>query len=159
MDASALTLLKALLTDRRVASVAVLADGEPAIGLLPFAAAPDFDALVVNVSHLARHSKGLVDGAPFDALLNEPEVAGADPLQLPRVTLRGRARVLQPGTPSYDAARAAYVAKFPQAEAILDLGGFRLVHLGIEAGRMIAGFAGAVDLTGADLTKLAEPGR
>jgi hypothetical protein len=36
-----------------VLSLTVLVEGDPAIGLLPFAATPDFDAVSVNASYLA----------------------------------------------------------------------------------------------------------
>lgn len=155
MNRAVAAYLKTLLTERRVLAVAVVDGGEPIVGLLSFAPTADFQSLIVNVSHLARHTRGLFEGAPFDALVQELDLPDADPLQLPRVTLRGRARVPATGTPSHAAAREAYLARFPEAEPIVELGGFRLVRLEIEAGRIITGFAGAADVSPADLAGLA----
>ncbi len=59
------TLLRDLLLGQRVLSLGVLVDGAPYVGLLPFALAKDRRALLVHASSLARHTRGLVEGAPF----------------------------------------------------------------------------------------------
>lgn len=139
--------LRGLLASRRVLALAVLVDGEPAIGLLPFAVTAEFDALLVNASHLARHTRGLVDGARFDALVHEPDTSEADVLQIPRVTLRGRVVLREPASEGYAADEGRYLERFPEAAAIVrELGGFRVYRLQLEAGRYVSGFAGALNL-------------
>jgi len=100
MDDAALTTLRRLLTGQRVLSLAVLVEGQPAIGMLPFAVSGDRRGLVVHASGLARHTKGLVDGGPFDALVHASDQPGAEPLQLPRVTLRGTVTRFERDAPS-----------------------------------------------------------
>lgn len=136
-----------LLTRRRLLALAVLVEGEPAVGLLPFAATKGFDALLVNASHLARHTRGLTGEARFDALVHEPDTGEADPLQIPRVTLRGRVALLDPDGPEYAEDERRYLERFPEAAMIVkQLGGFRIYRLQLEAGRYVSGFAGAVNL-------------
>jgi hypothetical protein len=148
--------LRRLLTGERVLALAVLVEGQPAIGLLPFAATPERDALLVNASHLARHTRGLTEGAPFDALVHAPDTPAADPLQIPRVTLRGHVVLLDPAGAEYASDQRAYVERFPEAAAILEqLGGFRLYRLRLEAGRLVSGFAGAVNLDRDSFAELA----
>ena len=144
-DASSRT-LRHLLTERRFLSLAVVVDGEPVIGLLPFAAEPGFSALVVNASKLARHTRGLTEGAAFDALIHEPETPHVDPFQVVRASLRGHVTLLDRDGSDYDADRATYLAKFPGAGPILELGDFRLFRLHLEAGRLVARFGGALNL-------------
>ena len=62
MVPSALEALRRLLIDSRVLALSVRVGDEPTIGLLPFLAASDLQSLLVHVSRLARHTKGLVDG-------------------------------------------------------------------------------------------------
>ena len=76
-------LLRSLLVEQRVLSLAVVADHRPVIGLLPFALSTDGRALIIHASRLARHTAGLGDGAPFDALAHEPVTGSC-------VTLRPR---------------------------------------------------------------------
>jgi putative heme iron utilization protein len=143
MDPRDRALLDGLLDTRRVLSLAVIVDGEPVIGLLPFARALDGPALIVQASTLARHARGLREGARFDALVHEPDTEDRDPLQLPRAMLRGRVRVLDPGSEDHNEAREAYLAKFPGALALAMLGDFALYRLEIEGGRLVSGFARA----------------
>ena len=139
--------LRELLTASRVLSLALVVDEAPVNGLLPFAVTPDYRALVVHASRLARHTKGLHDGAPFDALLHEPVVDDVDALQVKRVTLRGAVRVPEDGTAAHDALRRVYLMKFPEAEPITALGDFAFYVLLVEGGRLVTGFGAAANVT------------
>ena len=145
-------LLRDLLAVSRVAALGVLVEGAPYVGLVPFAAAADRQALLVHASRLARHARGLVAGAPFSALLHAPDAPGADPLQLPRVTFLGAVVPLVPG--SDDDARGRYLTRFPGAEQTFALPDFALYALRIREGRLVAGFARARDVSTADLAAL-----
>ena len=135
-------------------SLALVVEDAPVIGLLPFAVTPDNRALVVHASRLARHTRGLHDGAPFDVLLHEPAVADVDPLQVRRVTLRGTVRVPEPETPAHDAMRHLYLLKYPEAEPITLLGDFTFFVLLIESGRLVTGFGAAANVTQDSLASL-----
>jgi putative heme iron utilization protein len=147
LERETLELLRDLLTRSRVLSLAVVADGEPIAGLLPFAVTPDFSALIVHASRLARHSKGLRTKARFDAVLHAPDTGSGDPLQLPRVTVRGHVVEVEPTSSGFAATRGTYLAKLPTAAPVLELGGFQLFRLELEAGRLVAGFARALNLS------------
>jgi heme iron utilization protein len=156
MSAAHVEALRELLTATRVLSLALIVDDAPVIGLLPFAATPDFRALVVHASQLARHTKGLLDGAGFDALLHEPVLEDVDPLQVKRVTLRGVVRVPERGTPAHDALRRVYLMRHPEAEPITALGDFAFYVLVIEGGRLVTGFGAAANVTPDALATLGE---
>ena len=147
MSAEQIEALRELLKGSRVLSLALVVDEAPVNGLLPFAVTPDYRALVVHASRLARHTKGLHEGAAFDALLHEPVVDDVDALQVKRVTLRGVVRVPEDGTPAHDALRTVYLMKFPEAEPITALGDFAFYVLLIEGGRLVTGFGAAANVT------------
>lgn len=155
MDPNQLAVLRWLLSEQRVLSLALVADNEPIIGLLPYAVTGDWRALVVHASRLARHTKGLVEGAAFDALIHEAESEAADPMQVKRVTLRGVVRVLAREEEGHAEARGAYLDRFPQAEPITALGDFAFYRLEITGGRLVTGFASAVNVTSDALVALA----
>jgi len=96
-----------------------------------------------HASRLARHTAGLAEGAPFDALVHEPVTGDVDPLQVRRVTLRGDVRALAEHDAARAADRASYLAKFPEAEPITALGDFAFFRLEITGGRLVSGFGGA----------------
>jgi putative heme iron utilization protein len=154
VQAEQLAVLKGLLSRQRVLALAVVVDGEPVIGMLPFASSPDFSALIVHASRLARHTRGLRDGAAFEALVHALEAPELDPLQIPRAMLQGRVVTLPDEGPEADAARTAYLGKLPSAEITLGLGDFRFFRLEIERGRLVAGFAQATGITKETLRQL-----
>ena len=157
MQPHQLDALRTLLTETRVLSLAVLVDEAPVIGLLPFAVTDDSRALIVHASRLARHTRGLHEGAPFDALVNEPVTADVDPMQVKRATLRGQVREVL-DQQEHAALRAAYLAKFPTAEGITELGDFAFYRLEVAAGRIVTGFAGAANITKDTIEALAGEG-
>lgn len=149
-------LLKDLLTTRRVLSLAVLLDGAPYAGLLPFAMQPDFSAALIHASSLARHTAGLTDGATVSFLVHALDQPAADPLQLPRLSMQADVRVLDKTGPDYAAAQATYVARFPASEPIFSLGDFNLYALIPRKGRFVVAFGRALNLTADSLRELAE---
>jgi hypothetical protein len=141
VDPVALALLRSLLTERRLLSIAVVADGEPIAGVLPFLAAPDLQSLAVHVSRLGRHARGLTAGAPFSAAIHEPDSDGRDPLQVARLVVSGRVERLAGA--AEEIVRREWMERFPMAALTLQLGDFEFHRLRIETGRMIVGFARA----------------
>jgi heme oxygenase (biliverdin-IX-beta and delta-forming) len=146
-------LLRQLL-EQRVLSLGVLVDGAPYVGLLPFAVGADRQALFVHASALARHTKGLGEGATWSALLHLPDEPRGDPLQIGRVTLSGEVRLLRAGTPEHEAAKARFLARFPDSAQTFELADFGLYALRVRAGRLVAGFARARDVSPGDLAAL-----
>ena len=138
-----------------VLSLGVLVDGEPYVGLLPFAATPDFGGLFIHASGLALHTRGLLPGAPFSALIHEPEQSGVDPLQLPRVTFQGKVQLLEQGSLEYGQASQIYQSRFPESARTFLLGDFHLYRLQISRGRLVAGFARTININTDHLAGLA----
>ena len=157
MQPEQLAAMRRLLDEQRVLSLALVVDEAPVIGLLPFAATAGYRALVVHASRLARHTRGLRQGAGFDALIHEPVVPGVDPLQVKRLTLRGEVLAIEEETPTHAQFRAAYLAKFPEAEPITRLGDFAFFVLRVTGGRLVTGFGGAANVTEDTLAALAAP--
>ena len=136
-------LLRDLLTQQRVLALSVLLDGAPYVGMLPYAIRPDLGSLLVHASDLARHTRGLQDGAPYAALIQIPDGPGVDPLRLPRVSLEGTVEKLDKGGGDYREARSLYLGKFPSSARVFMLGDFNLYRLAIDTGRFVAGFGSA----------------
>ena len=152
-------LLRELLTGQRVLALGVLVEGKPYVGLLPYAVNPDFSGAVVHASKLARHTVGLVTGAPFAALIHPPDKGDADPLQLPRVTLQGTVRQLERESEAWMEARQQYLRRFPTGERTFSLGDFELYELRFLKGRLVGGFARASNISPEMLARLASPPR
>ncbi len=146
--------LRELLRQQRLLSLAVVVDGLPVMGLLPFVAAPTFAALVVHASRLAPHTAGLGDNRPWSGGVAEPDAIERDPLQTRRVLLHGRSRAID--DPAVLARiRSVWLDRYPSAAMTLDLADFTFFSLDIEGGRLIAGFARALNLSTEHLARAA----
>ncbi len=139
--------LRGLLLGQRLVSLGVVVDAQPVVGLLPYAVSDDRSALIVQASALARHSKGLVAGAPWSGVVHEPDGAGMDPLQVPRLHLEGIVEPLAADRREREAAERAFLARFPHAATTLQLPDFTLYRLEIRGGRMVLGFGRALNLS------------
>jgi putative heme iron utilization protein len=139
--------LEELLRGQRLIALGVVAEGEPIVGLLPYAVSDDRGSLVVQASRLARHSRGLVAGAAWSGMIHEPDSAEADPLQVPRLQLEGVVDPLRGDRPELKPAARAFLGRFPQAATTLRLPDFTLYRLEIRGGRLVLGFGRALNLT------------
>lgn len=148
------SLLHDLLHRRRTGVLGVLVKGEPVTGLLPFALTPNGVSILVFASTLARHTRGLEDGAPFSFLIHAPDLPEIDAFQVPRLSLAGKAYRISRDAPAFDAAWQVYQDKLPQAEILFGLKDFNLFALQIEAARFVTGFAAAFTLGPEDLAEI-----
>jgi len=146
MEQQVLEAIRDMMTTHRVLSLAVTVDGDPEASLLPYAVRPDFGAVFVQASSLARHTRGLQPGARVGVLIHENDEAGADPLQTKRLTVQATVAVLDRESEAFAAARDMFVARFPGAEMTLSLGDFNLYELTLGRGRYIAGFGQAFNV-------------
>ncbi len=146
MEDGVLRGIRGMLTARRVLCLAAVIDGEPAASLLPFAPSPDFRAVLVQASALAKHSRALHPGAHVAVLFHEPDTEDADPLQVPRLSVQATVAALARGTGEFDAARQLFEERLPSAAMTLDLGDFNLYRLEFGRGRYVAGFGQAYNV-------------
>ncbi|MFT3857651.1 MAG: pyridoxamine 5'-phosphate oxidase family protein [Aquabacterium sp.] len=147
MDADQSDLLRATLAHQEVAALATLHKGDPAVSMVPYALMPDGTGAIIHVSRLATHTADMQAHPAVSLLVMAPRTEGDDPLALPRVSLQGQARVCAKDDAVYAQARAAYLARFPQAEPMFGFGDFSLFLIDIRAVRFVAGFGRAHALT------------
>ena len=147
MNPSEVAALKLLLATRPVAALATLHKGEPAVSMVPFAMLPSGARFVIHVSRLATHTHDML-AHPAVALLVTASLADAEtPLALPRVSIQGQARQCAPDSAEYAQARAAYLAKLPDAEELFAFSDFSLFIIEPDSARYVAGFGRALTLT------------
>lgn len=145
--------LRRLLDERPVASLATLHRGDPAVSMVPFALRCDDGTLLIHVSALATHTRDM-QAHPRVSLMVMAEPDAATPAQaLPRVALQCEVQMLPREGVAYDAAKAAYLARFPDAAITFDLADFSLVVLTPDTARLVAGFGRAHALVGEALQR------
>ena len=156
MDRQVLEAVRDMISTQRVLSLAVIVDGDPEASLLPYAVRPDYGAVYVQASGLARHSRGLQPGARVGVLVHENDAPEADPLQIRRMIVQATVTVLDRESREFSAARDLFVERFPAAGMTLSLGDFNLYELQLGRGRYVAGFAQAFNLGPETFKEVAE---
>jgi putative heme iron utilization protein len=151
---STIRALQEMLDQQRVLSLAVLAEGVPYAGLLPFAALPGHSGVLIHASRMARHSLGLADGSRVGVLLHEQDSVEKDPLQLKRVTFECVVRPLERKSDAWVEARGKYLERFPDSRITFNLGDFTLYRLEFQHGLYVAGFGRAMEISPGDIRKL-----
>lgn len=148
MDDDTARMLRRLLDRRPVAALGTLHRGEPAVSMVPFVLPRGGTALIIHVSALATHTRDMQEHPRVSLLvMDEPEDA-TPPQALPRVALQADAARLPREGAAYEAARAAYLARFPEAAPMFELGDFSIVTLQPVSARLVAGFGRAHSLVG-----------
>ena len=147
MDRQVLEAIRDMLTTHRVLSLAVVVDGDPESSLLPYAVRPDYGAVYVQASGLARHSRGLQPGARVGVLIHENDTPERrSPADSGRTIVQATVTVLDRESREFSAARDVFVERFPAAGMTLSLGDFNLYELQLGRGRYVAGFAQAFNI-------------
>ena len=152
--------LRTLLQTQRVAALGTLnADGSPFVSMVPFAVAPASVQLVIHVSGLAAHTRNLQTTPHVSMLVMQAEVAGEPVHALARVSLEGVAAVLERDSAGWQQARDAYLARFPEAEPMTELGDFMFVGITVQGARQVAGFGAARSLDAETVAEVLRPAR
>jgi putative heme iron utilization protein len=146
--------LRDLLAVRRTAALGTVdAAGAAFVSMVPFAIETASASLVIHISALAAHSQNLQARPQASLMVTEGEVAGEPVHALARVSIEVVATWAQPGSALAEQCRAAYLARFPEAEPMTTLGDFRFVRLSPQNARQVAGFGAARSLNADELAQ------
>lgn len=140
--------LRGLLRQRAVGALGTLHQGDPAVSMVPFVLPAGATRLYIHVSALAPHTRDMQAHPRVSLLVMAEPGADVSPQALPRVALAADAAFLDRDGAEHAAARAAYLARFPDAATTFELGDFALVALQPVAARLVAGFGRAQALVG-----------
>lgn len=148
MDDEASRLLRALLAERPVAALATLHKAEPAVSMVPFVLPTGQTELLIHVSALATHTRDMQEHARVGVLVTGDVDQATSPQALPRVSLQCDAAQLPREGAAYERAKAHYLARFPDAAQMFELGDFSIFTLRPVSARLVAGFGRAYSLVG-----------
>ena len=140
--------LRALLARRRTAALGTVdTSGAAFVSMVPFAIDPASAGMVIHISALAAHSQNLQARPHASLMVADGEIAGEPVHALARVSVEVLATWAEPQSTLAAQCRAAYLARFPEAEPMTTLGDFRFVHLSPQGARQVAGFGAARSLS------------
>lgn len=150
MDAENRRNLVTLLRSQRWAALASTDnDGLPLASSVAYVLAPEGRGFLLHLSRLAEHTRNLLQRPDASLVIGAPDPGEGDPQILPRCSIQGWAVPLQPDSPAYRGARAAYVARLPDSEQRFGFSDFGLFLLQPARGQFVGGFARAFALDAA----------
>ena len=149
MNRELTVVLQQLIHGRMIAALGTLHQGLPFVSMVTYAVARD-GSLILHVSRLAAHTQDMLDNPDVSLLITESEAAGKMPQALARVTVQGRAKMLDRDSEKYTDAREVYLSRFPDAAPLFEFSDFSIFVIEPVSARVIAGFGQAVTITGED---------
>jgi putative heme iron utilization protein len=154
MDTTQDKALRDLLLAQQVAALGTLHNGRPFVSMVPIAALPDGTGFAIHVSRLATHTKDMTTNPSVSLLVMAPPAPHVSPQAIARVTIQGEAVPCVEQSPLHAAAKAAYLARFPQSAEMFESSDFSLFVIRPESARFVGGFAQATSLSAASLEQI-----
>ena len=102
--------------------------------------------MVIHVSHLATHTKNMLDSPEVSIMVVAPLTPAISPQELPRVTMQGQVALCDATDPRHVEAKSVYVERFPQSAGMFDFADFQLFLIEPKSARHVSGFARAATL-------------
>jgi heme iron utilization protein len=149
MNRELTVVLQQLIHGRMIAALGTLHQGAPFVSMVTFAAARN-GSLILHVSRLATHTQDMLANLNVSLLITESEAVGKMPQALARVTVQGRAEMLDRDSEKHTDAREVYLSRFPDAAPLFEFADFNIFIIKPVSARVIAGFGQAITITGAD---------
>jgi hypothetical protein len=150
--------LRDLLRTQEVAALGTLHQGVPYVSMVPFALLHGSTDFIIHVSQLAAHTKDMLAYPQVSLLVIAPPTPGVIAQELARITVQGKAVQVVAGTPGHAAAKAAYLARFPQSEMMFGFSDFSLFAIVPESIRFVGGFAQATTISPETLASVLNEG-
>jgi len=149
MNRELTVVLQQLIHGRMIAALGTLHQGAPFVSMVTFAAARN-GSLILHVSRLATHTQDMLANLNVSLLITESEAVGKMPQALARVTVQGRAEMLDRDSEKHTDAREVYLSRFPDAAPLFEFSDFNIFIIKPISARVIAGFGQAATITGED---------
>ena len=149
MNRELTNVLRRLIHDRMTAALGTLHQGVPFVSMVPYAVARD-GSFILHVSRLAAHTLDMLDNPEVSLLITESEASEKMPQALARVTVEGRAEMLDRESETSTDAREVYLSRFPDAAPLFEFSDFNIFIVRPMSARVIAGFGQAVTITSED---------
>jgi heme iron utilization protein len=148
VTAEQLATLRALISQQRLATLAVTGQhGTPETALVAYAMDPAGNILL-HLSNLSAHKQALLSHPACSLLIHEPDDGRSQPLMLQRASLHGKATLLDKESAAFAHAAECYLTKLPASKMMFSLGDFDLLSIHIKEIRYIAGFGQAFTIAG-----------
>ncbi len=150
--------LTTLLAQQPVASLGTIHGDEPFVSMVPVVLLRQPMGFVVHVSRLATHTKDMLERPAVSLMLTAVQPPDGMVQALARATFQCRAEPVLPESLHGEAARNAYLRRFPQSEPMFGFADFSLFLLRPRVLRWVGGFGQATSVMADELARVLEAG-
>ncbi len=154
MNAAQADTLRRILAAQPVAALGTLHNAAPSVSMAPYVVLPGSAVFLIHVSTLATHTKDMLANPAVSLMVMAPQTPDVLPQALPRVSVQGVAERLLSDDAEYAAARAAYLARFPDSAPMFGFSDFSLFRITPKNARFVGGFAQATSVTAERLAEI-----
>lgn len=132
-----------LLMVNRWAALATLTEDGPSTSMVAYESEPYSGSLLLFLSSLSLHTRSLLNDPRVSLVVSETDSGTGDPQTLARLSVTGKAEVVERTSPEFEGAWQTYVTRLPDAAPRIVLGDFFLIRVVVEEARYVGGFAQA----------------
>ena len=154
MENDSKQLLVELIENSKIASLGTCTDNQPYVSMVSFSVKENFSEFYILISQLAKHSKNITKNNKISLMICQAETEAANPQTLARISMTGKAKLIERNKEEYLSAKNNYLTKNINSEKYFSLGDFQLYKLEIEKARFVAGFAKTFNLSSESLQNL-----
>ena len=150
--------LSTLLIQQPVASLGTIHGDEPFVSMVPVVLLRQPMGFVVHVSRLATHTKDMLERPAVSLMLTAVQPPDGMVQALARATFQCRAEPVLAESLHGEAARSAYLQRFPNSEPMFGFADFSLFLLRPRVLRWVGGFGKATTVMADELARVLDAG-
>jgi len=154
MDEDSKKTLIELLKNSKIASLGTSKENQPFVSMVSFSNSQKFSEFYILISQLAVHTKNILENNKVSLMICQSENETKNPNSLARITLIGKAIVVEKSDKNYSSIKQNYLNKNLSAEMLFNLGDFQIFRIEVEQARFVAGFAKTYNLSTKSLESL-----
>ncbi len=154
MDDESKIILVSLLKNSKIASLGTSQDNQPFVSMVTYSNSPNFSEFYILISQLAVHTKNIIENNKVSLMIYQSGNQTKNPNSLARVTINGKAFVVDKSDENYSLVKENYLAKNPTAEILFNLGDFQIFRIEIDEARFVCGFGKTFNLSKSSLESL-----
>jgi heme iron utilization protein len=122
-------------------------EDQPFVSMVSFSNSQNFSEFYILISQLAVHTKNIFENNKLSLMICQPENETKNPNSLARITLIGKAIIVEKSNKNYSSIKQNYLNKNLSSEILFNLGDFQIFRIIVEQARFVAGFAKTYNLS------------
>ncbi|MCB0731678.1 MAG: pyridoxamine 5'-phosphate oxidase family protein, partial [Ignavibacteriae bacterium] len=115
MDDESKNILDKLIKTSKVASLGTSKDNIPYISMVSYSVSDDSKEYYILISQLAEHTQNILNNPNVSLMICQPETEKSNPQTLARVSLNGKAELVERNSDEFEEIKKNYLTKNPKA--------------------------------------------